>query len=59
LHLACRLAPNLLVAINGWVNGWVNGWDQPEDEERASDAGFDHHRTKPVNDRQRGRPTDT
>lgn len=26
----------------------VTGWGQPEDKERASAAGFDHHLTKPV-----------
>jgi CheY-like chemotaxis protein len=27
----------------------VTGWGQPEDRQRALDAGFDHHLTKPVN----------
>jgi CheY-like chemotaxis protein len=26
----------------------VTGWGEPEDKERASAAGFDHHLTKPV-----------
>jgi len=26
----------------------VTGWGQPEDKERSSGAGFDHHLTKPV-----------
>ncbi len=26
----------------------LTGWGQPEDRERASAAGFDHHLTKPV-----------
>jgi CheY-like chemotaxis protein len=26
----------------------VTGWGRPEDMERASSAGFDHHLTKPV-----------
>jgi CheY-like chemotaxis protein len=27
----------------------VTGWGQPEDKQRALNAGFDHHLTKPVN----------
>jgi CheY-like chemotaxis protein len=26
----------------------VTGWGEPEDKERASAAGFDHHLTKPI-----------
>jgi CheY-like chemotaxis protein len=26
----------------------VTGWGRPEDQQRASEAGFDHHLTKPV-----------
>jgi CheY-like chemotaxis protein len=27
----------------------ITGWGQPADKQRALDAGFDHHVTKPVN----------
>jgi CheY-like chemotaxis protein len=26
----------------------LTGWGQPSDRQRASDAGFDHHFTKPI-----------
>jgi CheY-like chemotaxis protein len=26
----------------------VTGWGEPEDKERASAAGFDHHLTEPI-----------